>query len=182
MDRGSIYVWRGRAGYENSSCNEINYFWVLFYTYCRFKKREFRTLFIKRPGWAKYRKWFLRVWYIWPAIFKFSITQKYLSKTFRITILTCQNLRDSRTHHYKEKNFVQPKDRKIGVLASTRVLGGTGVPNQPGTPVGSLQSLSPASKFAPTSCRKDRDPLLRVSVMTIIFFINFSAVKNIYDN
>ena len=34
--------------------------------------------------------------------------------------------------------------------------------------VGSLQSLSPASKFVPTSCRKDRDPLLRVSVMAII--------------
>ena len=44
-----------------------------------------------------------------------------------------------------------------------------------------MQSLSPASKFVPTSCRKDRNLLLIFS-NGYYYFINFSAVKNIYDN
>ena len=37
---------------------EINYFWVLFNTYCRFKKSEFRTFSLRGLGKRKIKNGF----------------------------------------------------------------------------------------------------------------------------
>ena len=80
--------------------------------------------------------------------------------------------------HYDSKK-IQPNRRTRFAIAVFKFLTRYQQAFSDHCAAGALQTLSPASKFVTRICRKDRDPLLRVSVMAIIFYKLFSSEKYI---